>query len=49
MYEETVQIERLEHAVSLFGSYDENVRLIEKTFGVKLITRRSKSQGKRAA
>ena len=41
MYEETVQIERLEHAVSLFGSYDENVRLIEKTFGVKLITRSS--------
>ena len=41
MYEETVQIDRLEHAVSLFGSYDENVRLIERTFRVNLVTRSS--------
>ena len=41
MYEETVQIDRLEHAVSLFGSYDENVRMIERTFHVHLITRGS--------
>ena len=41
MYEETVHIDRLEHAVSLFGSYDENIRLIERTFRVNIVTRSS--------
>ena len=41
MYEETVHIDRLEHAVSLFGSYDENVKLLERTFRVNIITRSS--------
>ena len=39
MYEETVQVERLEQAVSLFGSYDENVRLLERTFRISIVTR----------
>ena len=41
MYEETVHIDRLDHAVSLFGSYDENVRLLERTFRVSIVTRSS--------
>ena len=41
MYEESVHIDSLDHAVSLFGSYDENARLLERTFGVKLVTRSS--------
>ncbi|MGN0474315.1 MAG: PhoH family protein [Acutalibacteraceae bacterium] len=41
MYEETVHIDRLEHAVSLFGSFDENIRLLERTFGISIITRGS--------
>jgi len=41
LYEETVHIDRLEHAVSLFGSYDENIRLIERTFRVNIVTRSS--------
>jgi len=36
-----VHIDRLEHAVSLFGSYDENIRLIERTFRVNIVTRSS--------
>ena len=31
----------MEHAVSLFGSFDENIKLIEKEFGVKVICRGS--------
>ena len=41
MYEETVQIDRLDQALELFGSYDENVRLLERTFGISIVTRSS--------
>ena len=41
MYEETVQIDRIEYAVSLFGSYDENVKLLERAFHVNIVTRSS--------
>ena len=37
LYEETVQIDRLETVVSLFGSCDENIRLLEKTCRVSRI------------
>ncbi len=36
-----MHIDRLEHAVSLFGSFDENIRLLERTFGISIITRGS--------
>ena len=39
MYEETVQIDRVEHIVALFGSYDENIKLLERTFGVSVVAR----------
>ena len=41
MVEQTVSIERMEHAVSLFGSFDENIKLIEKEFSVTILTRGS--------
>ncbi len=41
MYEETVHIDRLDQAVSLFGSYDENIRLLERTFRISIVTRSS--------
>ena len=47
MVEQTFSIDRMEHAVSLFGSFDENIKLIEKEFQVKVICRGSelKTQG----
>ena len=36
---ETVQIENLEYAAGLFGSFDENIRLLERTFRVSVVTR----------
>ena len=36
-----INIERMEQAVSLFGSFDENVKLIEKEFEVNIIVRGS--------
>ncbi|MBQ1995073.1 MAG: PhoH family protein [Clostridia bacterium] len=41
MVEQTLSIERMEHAVSLFGSFDENIKLIEKEFSVSILTRGS--------
>ncbi len=41
MTEEIFSIDRMEHAVSLFGSFDENIKLIEKEFDVIFITRGS--------
>ena len=29
MFEQIISVDRMEHAVSLFGSFDENVKLIE--------------------
>ena len=41
MTEEIFNIDRMEHAISLFGSFDENIKLIEKEFSVSFITRGS--------
>ncbi len=41
VYDQTVQFERMEHAVGLFGSFDENIRLIEREFHVSIISRGS--------
>lgn len=41
MVEQTFNIDRMEHAVSLFGSFDENIKLIEKEFQVRVICRGS--------
>ncbi len=41
LFEQTVNIERMEHAVSLFGSFDENIRKIEGEYGVTVVSRGS--------
>jgi phosphate starvation-inducible PhoH-like protein len=41
MFEQTVNIERMEQAVGLFGSFDENIRLIENEFSVSVVSRGS--------
>ena len=37
--EQLINVERMEQAVSLFGSFDENIRLIERHYGVSILTR----------
>ncbi len=39
MIEQTISVERMEEAVNLFGSLDENVKLIEKDLGVTVVNR----------
>lgn len=39
MYEQTVSIDRMENAVALFGSFDENIKTIEKEFNVSVLNR----------
>lgn len=39
MTEQTINIERLEEAVSLFGALDENIRLVEREFDVTVVSR----------
>lgn len=41
MAEQSISIDRMEHAVTLFGSFDENVKLIEHEYGVGVISRGS--------
>ncbi|MBQ8027271.1 MAG: PhoH family protein, partial [Clostridia bacterium] len=41
MFEQTVNIDRMEHAVSLFGSFDENIKKIEHEYGVSVVSRGS--------
>lgn len=37
--EKTVEFEKIEHAINLFGNFDENARIIEEGLDVKLISR----------
>ncbi len=39
MTEQTIIVERLEEAVNLFGSLDENVKLIERELDVAVVSR----------
>lgn len=41
MTEQILNIDRMEHAAALFGSFDENVRLIENEYAVDVISRGS--------
>lgn len=41
MYEQTVSIDRLEEAVNLFGSFDENIKIIENEYSVAITMRGS--------
>lgn len=41
MFEQVLSIDRMENAVSLFGNFDENIRLIESEFSVTVLNRGS--------
>ncbi|NCB63456.1 MAG: PhoH family protein [Clostridia bacterium] len=41
MIEQSISLERVEEAVNLFGSFDENIRLIEHELGVTVVNRES--------
>lgn len=41
MFEQIINVDRMEQAVSLFGSFDENVKLIEGQYNVKIVSRGS--------
>ena len=39
MIERIVNVERMEHAVALFGNFDENIKIVEKEYGVTILCR----------
>ncbi len=39
MVDHIIEVERMEQAVSLFGSYDSNTRLVEQAYGVNILIR----------
>lgn len=39
MSEQTIIFDNIEHAVTLFGSFDENIKMIEKQFSVDILNR----------
>ncbi|MDR1157117.1 MAG: PhoH family protein [Oscillospiraceae bacterium] len=39
MIEQTIHVDRLEHLINLFGSFDENMRIVEQTLGVRVVNR----------
>lgn len=41
MYEQNISIGRMEQAISLFGNFDENIKIVEKEFNVNIISRGS--------
>ena len=41
MFEQIINVDRMEQAVSLFGSFDENIKQIEREFSVSVISRGS--------
>lgn len=41
MFEQIISVDRMENAVSLFGSFDENIKQVESEFGVNVISRGS--------
>ena len=41
MSEQTIKVDYIEHTAELFGAFDENVKLIEQYFNVRVISRES--------
>lgn len=39
MYEQIIQIQHIEHIIALFGSFVENMKLLEKEYGVTILNR----------
>ena len=42
MIEKSIEVERMEHVISVFGSFDQNLRIIENELGVKVLDRDDK-------
>ena len=42
MIEKTIEVERMEHVIQVFGSFDQNLRIIESELGVKVLSRDDK-------
>ena len=42
MIEKTIEVERMEHVIQVFGSFDQNLRIIETELGVKVLDRDDK-------
>ncbi len=41
MFEQVINVDRMEQTVSLFGNFDENVRMVEAQYNVKIVSRGS--------
>ena len=41
MTEQTISLERMEETISVFGSFDENIRIIERELGDSAVSRDS--------
>jgi len=39
MLEQSINIERIEDAVDIFGSFDQNIRILEQSFGIAVLNR----------
>ena len=39
MIEKTIPVERVEHVINVFGSFDQNWRMIESEYGVTVVNR----------
>ena len=39
MTDQSISLERMEETISVFGSFDENIRLIEAELGVTVVSR----------
>ena len=39
MIDKSIEVERMEHVISVFGSFDQNLRIIEKELSVKVLDR----------
>ncbi len=37
--EQAINVERIEQIINLFGSFDENIKILEKEFSVSVINR----------
>lgn len=42
MIEKTIEVERLEHVINVFGSFDKNLRIIENNLAIKILDRDEK-------
>ncbi|MBQ7692897.1 MAG: phosphate starvation-inducible protein PhoH, partial [Oscillospiraceae bacterium] len=39
MIDKSIEVERMEHVISVFGSFDQNLRIIESELSVKVLDR----------